>query len=937
MKEDKSKRNKKVTISENAIQTAQAEVNQPIVAAEPALDARAAQLLSLLASVGESNQRSLAAKLGCSLGKLNTALKQLRSLGLVEPLSSKTTSRKAGPSRLLTQEGYAFCSRHRPARAILLAADSGLRVGHSRGETPKGLLPVEGEPLVERLIRQLREVGIPEIIIVVGYRKEEFEYLTEKPGVRLVYNERYHEGGTLYALSKVGAALAEAYVLPTDLWFRDNPFSGVGLRSWYALEAEETPDGLYRPRRDLSLAAAGVDEDLAHGPLGLAYFTKETAEALRLRLEKLARHPRRRRPLYWEDACLQAPALKLDCRLFTKEEVVSVTTANTYLQLLGRFNHKQEELMGWAAEKLGVDPDELIWEEPVKRGMTNRTLSFLYGGERYLQRIPGEGSEKLVKRLEEAEVYKVLPQWEFAEHVLAFDPCDGRKLTRFLPNTHLCDPHNEEDLKRAMKTLQSLHAAKLEVPHRFDYFAKLEEYRSYCTGEPSPFKRNEEVYRDILRLRTWLDSLPQQEVLCHMDFVPDNLLFDNDSGRCTVIDWEYAGMQHPLSELAMFSVYAGYKREEIDHLIDLYFAAAENPRPCEPWERLRTYAYVACSGYLWNVWCQLKAMEGVEFGDYWRQQYTYGRDYSRLVLEALPALEQTRTENAVVLAAGTSARFVPHSLLRPKALAKIHGECLLDRQLRQLEEAGVKNITLITGYMPEAFAAYAERPGVELVHNPYALTRNNLSSLACAVSRLGNTYICSIDNYFPGQVFAPYDARPYYAAVYAEGETAEWCLGTDEEGWIREVTIGGADSPVMLGQVRFDEAFSKIFRELVLEAAGKPECYDWLWEELYRRHLHALRLTAKLHDASAILEFDSVEEALAYDPDFWKENPCEPFEALCQGLGCRPEDCRDFRPLRKPGEAVAYGFTFRLGEDSYEVLVEENQPWQLRRLNDLLQ
>lgn len=40
----------------------------------------------------------------------------------------------------------------------------------------KGLLEVNGEPLIERIIKQLHEVGIQEIYVVVGFMKEKYEF-----------------------------------------------------------------------------------------------------------------------------------------------------------------------------------------------------------------------------------------------------------------------------------------------------------------------------------------------------------------------------------------------------------------------------------------------------------------------------------------------------------------------------------------------------------------------------------------------------------------------------------------------------------------------------------------------------------------------------------------------------------------------------------------
>ena len=57
--------------------------------------------------------------------------------------------------------------------------------------TPKALVKVNQKPLIEYQIEFLKERGIDDIIIVVGYLKEQFDYLKDKYGVRLVFNDKY--------------------------------------------------------------------------------------------------------------------------------------------------------------------------------------------------------------------------------------------------------------------------------------------------------------------------------------------------------------------------------------------------------------------------------------------------------------------------------------------------------------------------------------------------------------------------------------------------------------------------------------------------------------------------------------------------------------------------------------------------------------------------
>ena len=89
------------------------------------------------------------------------------------------------------------------------------------------------------------------------------------------------------------------------------------------------------------------------------------------------------------------------------------------------------------------------------------------------------------------------------------------------------------------------------------------------------------------------------------------------------------------------------------------------------------------------------------------------------------ALEPYRVENAVIMAAGLSSRFVPVSYWRPKGLTSVRGEVLIERQIRQLQEAGVTDITVVVGYRADEFAYLAEKYGVRLVTNDLYAERNN--------------------------------------------------------------------------------------------------------------------------------------------------------------------------------------------------------------------
>ena len=93
---------------------------------------------------------------------------------------------------------------------------------------------------------------------------------------------------------------------------------------------------------------------------------------------------------------------------------------------------------------------------------------------------------------------------------------------------------------------------------------------------------------------------------------------------------------------------------------------------------------------------------------------------------------------------------------RPKGLLKVRGEVLIERQIEQLKAAGVNDIIIVVGYKKESFFYLEDKYGVKIVVNRAYAERNNNSSLMLVREILGNTYICSSDNYFENNPFERY-------------------------------------------------------------------------------------------------------------------------------------------------------------------------------------
>lgn len=254
-----------------------------------------------------------------------------------------------------------------------------------------------------------------------------------------------------------------------------------------------------------------------------------------------------------------------------------------------------------------------------------------------------------------------------------------------------------------------------------------------------------------------------------------------------------------------------------------------------------------------------------EFVKY-RDVYCQQRERGNVDTEVLSKLSPYKVKNAIIMAAGMSTRFAPFSNWKPKALAEVRGEIMIERQIRQLQEACISEIYLVVGYKKEQLLYLKDKYKVHIIENIDYARYNNTATLMCVGKYLDNSYICSADNYFTVNPFETYVYRPYYAAVYADGETAEWCLDCDAQDRIKAVTIGGRDSWYMLGHVYFDREFSRKFLQVLQSEYENLEVREHLWEDLYRNHLDKLVLYIRKYPAGVIYEFDSLAELAAFDP-----------------------------------------------------------------------
>lgn len=577
-----------------------------------------ADLLLALNRQRIESQRALSEITGHSLGAVNQALSSLGEGGYLDGFSLLPRARKR----------IQACH---PQNAILLAAGYGMRMIPIQQERPKALLCVRGERLIERQIRQLQEVGIRNITIVVGFMKEKFDYLIDLFGVKLVVNPLYYRKNNLASLALVRDQIANTYVLPCDLYCAQNPFSTSELYSWYLMSDLPDAESGVRINRKKEIVKTARGEGLSM--VGISYLCGEDADRVRANLAAYDRNPRFD-DCFWEEALYEKNKMFVKARQVSAGDVIEINTFEELRAVDDTSSHLHSDALSLIASCLHCKEAELSEIQVLKKGMTNRSFSFTCRGDKYIMRIPGEGTDSLINRRQEAAVYNAIQGHDLCDSPLYLNPDNGYKITRYLADSRTGDANNEADLIRMVDKLRDFHSLRLEVAHSFPLFDQIQRYEDLRENTPSAYSDYPTTKRAVFSLQEYIDAQEKTFCLTHIDAVPDNFLFVEKEGDTQVqlLDWEYAGMQDPHVDLAMFSIYALYQKDQIDHLLDLYFNHS-----CSIQTRIKIYCYVSICGLLWSNWCEYKNLLGVEFGQYSLCQYRYAKEYASLAKTMMEA------------------------------------------------------------------------------------------------------------------------------------------------------------------------------------------------------------------------------------------------------------------------------------------------------------
>ena len=230
-----------------------------------------------------------------------------------------------------------------------------------------------------------------------------------------------------------------------------------------------------------------------------------------------------------------------------------------------------------------------------------------------------------------------------------------------------------------------------------------------------------------------------------------------------------------------------------------------------------------------------------------------------------------KVENAIIMAAGLGTRMRPLTNEIPKPLVKVNGKRMIETIIQGLNQNGITDISIVTGYLADKFDFLANKySGVKLINNPYYQKYNNLSSLYVARDELKNTIILDGDQLINNlDVLDSAFDKSGYAGSWVNEWTDEWIMHPDDNGRVISCDRDGGQEGYRLYSVsKWTAEDSKKLSKLV-EKEFQAKNYDIYWDDVAMfKYPDKFDLFVHQVDPGDIVEIDSLDELKAIDSSY---------------------------------------------------------------------
>lgn len=323
--------------------------------------------------------------------------------------------------------------------AIILAAGIGSRLVPLTYSMPKAMVKIHNEFLIERQIQQLINHNIKEIIIVVGYKKENFEFLKNKyyPFVKIIYNPYFDKKNNFYSLFLAKSYLKNTFILTCDTFFKNNIFQ-KSVNSWYATQSSNNVNewGITTNSYGKIISITKFSKKKQPFLIGPAFFNYNFSKKFK---KIITNHSKMNNcdNLFWEDILINhLDSLEIyqnsipDGEIF---EIDSIKDLKNLDALFYKYNKiKEFEIICHAFNIEVQDINNII---PQKFDKRNYSFTFEIKGIRYIFIKPTNYSDFIINQKNNFDIYTQIKNTNFYDKIIYFNPHSGVKILKFLKNT----------------------------------------------------------------------------------------------------------------------------------------------------------------------------------------------------------------------------------------------------------------------------------------------------------------------------------------------------------------------------------------------------------------------------------------------------------------------------------------------------------------------
>ncbi|MBC6976290.1 NTP transferase domain-containing protein [Bacillus sp. Xin] len=216
---------------------------------------------------------------------------------------------------------------------------------------------------------------------------------------------------------------------------------------------------------------------------------------------------------------------------------------------------------------------------------------------------------------------------------------------------------------------------------------------------------------------------------------------------------------------------------------------------------------------------------------------------------------------AILLAAGMGTRLRPLTLTTPKSLVEVNGKPMLERQIEYLQEIGVEEIIVVTGYLAEKFDYLIDKYNVKLVHNDKYNVYNNIYTMYLVREYLQDAYVMDADVYLHRNIFIENPESSLYFSAKKEDFRNEWIIKHDENRKVYDIEIGDGDDDYILCGISYwsKEDGVHIVKKLE-EVVDQEDFTELYWDNIVKDNIQDLNVHLYKIDSNDSFEIDSVED-----------------------------------------------------------------------------